>query len=339
MKFRRFFFIFHIFSIFILAGTLYAKEPTTSTSTPQLTFGVIADVQYADAESRGTRYYRKSLKKFEDCVRDFNSHKPVFVVQLGDIVDHDSTSFEPTLAIYKKLNMPAYHVIGNHDASTAFTANKTPAEYLGIKKGYYDFVYSGWRFVVLDATELNLFITPASNPAYVQAKAMYEELRKKGASNAQPWNGGVSNDQLVWFKNILAKAAKAQEKVIVFGHNPIWPQGSHNLWNDHEVFNIIEKSGCVVAYMNGHNHQGSYHHKNGIHYLNFQGMIETADTTAYALVKIYPDRLEVVGYGREPSRTLTFVNRESPESGLPLSNETKTGSLDKDIGNNAMKSK
>ena len=37
-------------------------------------FGVIADVQYADAEKAGKRDYRSSLGKLEICIKEFNNH-------------------------------------------------------------------------------------------------------------------------------------------------------------------------------------------------------------------------------------------------------------------------
>ena len=40
--------------------------------------------------------------------------------------------------------------------------------------------------------------------------------------------------------------------------------------------------------------------------VNFKGMVETPDQAAYATVDVYPDRLEVNGFGLEPSRVLGF---------------------------------
>jgi hypothetical protein len=36
------------------------------------------------------------------------------------------------------------------------------------------------------------------------------------------------------------------------------------------------------------------------------GMVETADTTAFATARVLPDRLILEGHGREPSRELKF---------------------------------
>ena len=67
---------------------------------------------------------------------------------------------------------------------------------------------------------------------------------------------------------------------------------------------MLEKHSHVVAYFNGHQHQGGYNLRKGIHYVNVKGMVETAKETAFAVVKVYPDHLEVQGYGSEPKREL-----------------------------------
>jgi hypothetical protein len=59
-----------------------------------------------------------------------------------------------------------------------------------------------------------------------------------------------------------------------------------------------------VAYFNGHNHAGNYGETGGKHFLNFKGMVDTPDTTAYSIVEVYGDRIEVRGVGREENRTL-----------------------------------
>jgi 3',5'-cyclic AMP phosphodiesterase CpdA len=161
---------------------------------------------------------------------------------------------------------------------------------------YYDFAYKGWRFIVLDTTQTD----------YPGAQELFAKLQKQNAPNAQPWSGGVDPGQKAWLAKCLEKAAKNNEKVIVFGHIPLYPVNVHNLWNDGEIIEVLESAGCVVAYINGHNHGGNYGEKNGIHYLNLAGMVETADQTAYAVIEIYSDRLNVIGTGREPSRVLKF---------------------------------
>ena len=63
-------------------------------------------------------------------------------------------------------------------------------------------------------------------------------------------------------------------------------------------------SGVVAACFSGHNHAGNYGEKRGIYYVTLQGLVETPDTAASALVELYPDGLVVTGHGREPWHVL-----------------------------------
>jgi hypothetical protein len=60
---------------------------------------------------------------------------------------------------------------------------------------------------------------------------------------------------------------------------------------------------CVKAYFNGHHHPGNYGFYQGIHFVNFKGMVNTPES-AYALVSLTADSILIKGYGREPDRRL-----------------------------------
>ena len=99
-----------------------------------------------------------------------------------------------------------------------------------------------------------------------------------------PYNGMVSEDQLAWLKERLTKSAEEQETVIVLCHVPLHPQAANNLcllWNyqvdlthlrhySHtvlqSVLEVLTRSGCVVAVLAGHDHDGGYHHEDGLHH-------------------------------------------------------------------------
>ncbi|MFA5204660.1 MAG: metallophosphoesterase [Lentisphaeria bacterium] len=298
----------HARALFATAlGGLLAAQPLPAAgpvpAQPEVTFGVVADVQYADADPAGSRHYRAALPKLAASVQAFNAAKPDFVIQLGDLVDHGPANFGPPLAAYAKLAMPRYQVIGNHDAAVAAGAGADVAATFGLKRGYYDFAVNGWRFIVLNGNAVSL-AAPAGSPERRQAQAMLDRLQEAGAPNAMPWNGACGEPQLAWLRTTLANAAKAREAVVVFCHFPVYPPNVHNLWDDGEVVGILEAGGGVAAFFSGHNHGGNYGEKRGIHYVTLHGLVETPDTTAYARVALYPDRLVVTGHGREPSRTL-----------------------------------
>lgn len=85
----------------------------------------------------------------------------------------------------------------------------------------------------------------------------------------------------------------------------MYPENEHNLWNAPEILKLIESYSCVKAFMSGHNHQGNYGLKGGIHHLTFKGMVET-EHTSYSKIQVYADRLKVIGFGREENRLLKF---------------------------------
>ncbi|MFQ5674983.1 MAG: metallophosphoesterase [bacterium] len=273
---------------------------------PEFAFGVITDVHYCDHQSDGSRHFRSSLKKLKECVNELNSKGLAFTIQLGDFIDRDYESFNKVLPIFDRLNMPKYHVLGNHEFSVANEMKSAVPAKVGLEKGYYDFALKGWRFVVLNGTDIHLKRTPKGSEQYQFAKQMYDELRKQKLPNAQKWNGALGKSQITWLKATLEKACQAGEKVILFCHFPIYPQGMHSLWNDIEVLNVIESYDCIIAYVNGHDHSGYYKARSGIHHLNLKGMVETPDENSYAVFEVFPNYLKVIGYGREPDRILNF---------------------------------
>ena len=289
-----------------LGIALTAVSPTTSAfakseEKPKFEFGIVPDVQYWGGDSSGTRYYRNSVDKLMEAAQTLNSEDVDFTVQTGDLIDRDISSFSTILPIYNMIDGPKYHVLGNHDFPV--TTDQV-VDILDMQKQYYDFKYKNWRFVVLDTNDLSLYANPVGSEKYQQAQTMYNSLKSNNEINAQTWNGGVSDEQLTWLRGVLDKAAQTNEKVVVLSHMPVYPANEHNVWNDDAVIQELEAAGNVVAYFNGHNHAGNYGVKNGIHYVNLKGMVETSDTTSFSIVRVFKDRLEVDGFGREIDRVL-----------------------------------
>jgi len=292
---------------FGLGRAMRAAE-TAAPAKPILSFGVVADVQYADIEPQGKRKYRESPNKLLDCVRHLNDSRPDFVIHLGDMINGGFASYDAVLPIYEKLTVPHYHVAGNHDltvdaASRDKVFPRLGLDKLGQGKGYYDFARGGWRFIVLNGIAVSIQAHAAGTEERKAAEAILADLKKREAKNAKEWNGAVGPQQREWLKKTLAKAAEAGEKSIVFCHFPIYPAGGSTLWDGPEVAAVLESAQGVAAYLAGHVHAGGYAAKNGIHYLTLKGMIEN-DAPTYALVEVYPDRLQVTGFGAEPTRTL-----------------------------------
>jgi manganese-dependent ADP-ribose/CDP-alcohol diphosphatase len=268
-----------------------------------VTIGIITDVQYCNYDNEGTRYYRNSIAKLDDCINYFNSQQPAFIAHLGDTIDRDFTSFDAILPGFKKSTAPICYVLGNHDFSVTDSLKPLVVKKLGMPNDYYSKDVAGWKFIFLNGNELSAFY-PKNKSQQAQFDSLFKHLKEKNKCNATAWNGGISKEQFDWLKNELVRSQKENKKVIIMCHFPVYPSTCLNLLNDDEVVGLMNNFKCVKAYFCGHNHKGDYTLKDGIHYITFKGMLETEDTTAFSKVTLTQDSIFVYGYGREPSRRL-----------------------------------
>jgi len=271
---------------------------------PIMKFGVIADAQYRDSEPAGTRFYRSSTLKLEQATASFKEDSVDFIINLGDLIDGDFNSFEKVIQIIESPGIPVYHVAGNHDfAVEPGLKNKIPV--LQTKKGYYSVSKEGFRFIFLNGNEISIYAS--ENKRKIKyAEDLINSMKEKSEINAIEWNGGISNKQLNWLNDQIDKAASENEKVIIICHFPLFPENVHNLLNYNEVLALLKKKDNIAACFHGHNHHGNYGVFNSIHFITFQGMVETENSNSYGIVELYQDRMVIKGYGREPGRTLTF---------------------------------
>ncbi|QTN30965.1 metallophosphoesterase [Akkermansiaceae bacterium] len=270
---------------------LAGRAAGATSETPDLTFGVIADPQYADVETHGSRFYRNSLAKLEHAIADLNTRPLDFTVTLGDLIDRDFKSFGSVMPIYEKLKSRHFPILGNHDFSVEDGEKGKVLAALGMEKAYHSMVIKGWRFLFTDGTDDAIWRYPASDPRTLAAKKPYR-------------NSGICAEQMAWIAEELAAAKESGQRAIVFNHYPAFPEKGPNITNSKELVALIGKHGNVAAYMNGHHHAGNYAEKGGCHYVNFKGMVETEKETAYATVSCYSDRLVIEGMGLEPGRSL-----------------------------------
>ena len=195
-------------------------------------------------------------------------------------------------------------MLGNHDFSVADSLKPLVFQKMNIHDRYYSIVKNNWRFIVLDGNDLSIHgaLTESKRK---QTDSLFQLLSVQNKPNLEEWNGGLSHDQLNWVEGELKLASDRNENVGFYCHFPaLGEERAHNLWNYEQLLNIIDKYDCVKFYFNGHNHAGGYVQKNGVHYLNFKGMVDTQDSTSFAVVTFRKDSLFVKGFGREQSRGL-----------------------------------
>ncbi len=275
--------------------------------TAALTFGVIADVQYADRDVKYDRHFRRAPERLEAAIADLNRAGVEFVVDLGDVIDGDFSSFGKILDVYAGLRVPVYRVLGNHDYGVDAAQLANVPAVLGLEKRYYSFTQTNRRFIVLDGNEVSTYAHPRGSPAHAAAQDILDGMLREGRPNAKTWNGGMSEAQLDWLRGTLARAADHREDVIILSHFPLWPpEDSLRLWNADDVVDIIDGFPIVKAVFAAHNHAGEHTVREGVHHVTFRAMVDTPDETAYAVVSVDNRQLVVRGAGRERSLTVEW---------------------------------
>lgn len=282
-------------------------KPSSTSKHSDFKIGIIADCQYCDCETSGTRHYKKSPNRLKTAIENLNKKGLAFTIHLGDFIDRDFKSFDTLSSIWNGLKSTSYHVLGNHDFSVADSLKKNVAEKLNLKSRYYSFNKHQWKFIVLDGNDLSLHGSLTASKKK-QAKNMLDKVKSDSLPYAKTYNGGLSREQLTWIKQELEIATKENLHVAFFNHFPARPIDGHNFWNTEEFLNLIKPYGNVKLFLNGHNHGGAYFEENGVHFITFKAMVNTEDTTSYAYAKFTKDSLIIHGYGREENRKLQFKN-------------------------------
>ncbi len=278
-----------------------------SQDVPLFSFGLIADVQYADVETMGKRNYRGSLAKLEKTLTFLNSYNLEFTVNLGDLIDRDFESFEKPLAILKNSRAPLHHVWGNHDFSVEDGLKKEVGRKLGNGQGHYAFEKENLVFLVVNGMDISLEGHPKASENYKMAESLMQEMENSGANNAKPWNGGIGSEQLAWMVEQCEKAGRQGKKVLVFCHYPLFPENGLQLLNNKVVYEEISKTGALLGWFSGHHHEGNYVKNDlGIHHLTFQGMVEAETEALGAVITVYKNKLLVHGIGHEEDRLLEY---------------------------------
>ncbi|XP_063077299.1 manganese-dependent ADP-ribose/CDP-alcohol diphosphatase-like [Engraulis encrasicolus] len=310
---------------------------------PLFSFGIIADVQYADIDDGSNfkktrkRYYRNSLKLLQTAIDAWNVEKvkPSFILQLGDIIDgfnkthNASQSALDTVLRECSRGPPMHHVWGNHefynfsrDALLSSALNsKCHSGQLLDNHDFYAYHFSPapkFRFVLIDSYDMGILGHGESSDKY-QLSLKYmknhnsnEDLNRPPAFAGPEFNGGFSQDQLQWLDEVLTKADKMQERVTIATHLPVHPLATEPqalAWNYPELLSLLQAHRSVVCYMAGHDHDGGYHQDpaTGVHHLTLEGVIETPpDSQAYGTVYVYEDRMVVKGNGRMRDRELMY---------------------------------
>ncbi len=292
-----------------LSATVAATQANAAPAEmPLVSFGLITDAQYVDAEPEGERHFRESIPKLQAAVADLAKEKLPFTLHLGDVIDRDFSSFATILPLFRPLGHPVRHLLGNHDFEMAEAEKLKVAPTLGMPSDYYTFSESGVKFIMLDTNDVSTYKHPEGSAEDLAAEAIMQELSAAGSKNAKPWNGGLSQTQLEWLDQELTISDAAKQATIICGHHPLMAEEGHHAWKNREIIAIIERHPSARAYFCGHNHAGGEVILNKLPYITFKSLLHEPGITAYSVIHVFPDRLVIEGRGRESSRQIPLRN-------------------------------
>jgi len=282
-------------------------------------FGLVADCHYANAPTAGTRFYRDSLGKLDECVGVVNAEKARFLVELGDLKDQGNPPVETDTLRYlrdieqrfQRFEGPTYHVLGNHDMDSLskgqFLENVTNT---GIEatRSYYSFDFEGLHFVVLDANH------KSDGTDYDHGRFDWRDANVPGPQLQwlqEDLDGGMIPIRIGNGRETIPKRVRDDGRpTIVFVHQLLDGSGDHYVNNAREVRAILEKPGRVLAVFQGHQHNGAYSQINGIHYFTLNALVEGPypQHNAFTMVEVHPSLdITVTGYRDTPSRELVHA--------------------------------
>ncbi len=259
-------------------------------------FGIVTDPHYADADNRGSRFYRESRKKMAEFVDKMNAEKVDFVVELGDFKDQGQPADEKkTLeylrtieAEFARFKGSRYHVLGNHDEDSIskkdFLENVV---HTGIpsNKSYYSFVSNGIQFVVLDAN-------------FRKDSSPYDR------GNFDWKDANIPEEEVSWLRDVLAGHPG---KSIVFIHQRLDAETVECVQKSPAIRKILSGSGKVLAVFSGHDHKGGLVKIDDIHYYILKAVIEGSgpENNSYAIVEVRKNfSLNVIGFHKARSVVL-----------------------------------
>lgn len=242
----------------------------------ELRIALVTDIHYADAEPKGTRYYRESLGKVEEMARVLGPRRPHLAAHLGDLVDAEASTDHKVAQGYLKVIDGAFsrvarrraYVLGNHcvAAGTKEDFLKTVRQ----RRTYFSKDAGGWHLVVLDACYRS------DGRSYEPGKFVWSDSDIPAAQRA-------------WLKQDLAKTSLP---TIVFCHQRLDLRRTSPfvVRSAGEVRGILEASGKVKAVFMGHSHKNDLRTIQGIPYATLAAMVEGSGSASsgYSLLTLLP---------------------------------------------------
>ena len=182
---------------------------TLTLKTPLFSFGIIADVQYANVDDgynysrTKLRRYRNSVNLLADAIKNWNnmSPKPSFMFQLGDLIDGHNRRQGDSRKAWEKLTQllssfdgKVFHTYGNHEyynfthkemaqllPAMTLVGSKDPdndPENIAQRLRYSFSPHEMFQFVILDSYEISMLGYDKEEPEYLKGKEIITAINK-----------------------------------------------------------------------------------------------------------------------------------------------------------------
>jgi hypothetical protein len=159
-------------------------------------------------------------------------------IQLGDFAIPKPAN-DSFIASFNQGNIPAYHVLGNHDLDEGYSKEQA-IQAFGMPSAYYAKVIQGVRILVLDGND----------PGSPTTKGGYASY--------------IGKEQQDWLNQQLEDS---KEPVIVISHQPI--AGIYTIDNAVEIQNLFSTHASkIILAVNGHAHVDQFLKVGGVSYLH-----------------------------------------------------------------------
>lgn len=270
-----------------------AFEPTET----DFTFAIISDLN--GGERPGV---------FSRAVAQLNQLDPTFVLSVGDLIDGGT---EDELQLQKewdffdaradKLQMPFFHLGGNHDLT-----NVKMREFWARRYGprYYHFVFDNVLFLMIDSEDYTedrmQEIYQARDSAIRILDGELEGSYPESTYYRMPERnlGGMGSEQLTYFREVLQQYPDVRWTFLLM-HKPLWLRNDGmSLSRDVAPLEALETAleGRKYTVINGHFHRFSHRKRNGMDYMilgTTGGSQVEGDSTAF-------DHVSLVRMGETP---------------------------------------
>ena len=230
---------------------------------------VIKFVQVTDTHYKANDEY--SAEVLKETVKLINDEKDIsFVVFTGDNIDSPKPEYLPGFVkAVKKLKVPYYIIIGNHDV---FKNG-------GLSKDEY-----------FDIIKANNLLYRYNKPNFVFKSNGFVFIAVDGAKEVIPGSNGYYKQATIdWLDKQLKKYKR--NPVIIFQHFPVVTDKevkSHEVYKKEQYLELLDKHSNVISVVAGHLHTNSEKMRNGVYHITSPALL--AEPHYYKVISITTTR-------------------------------------------------